>query len=193
MTTLATVAALADAGAYYPHQQTWPGVYGPGYSSLCYGCHNLGKRSAEADPQLLAAAPTPIVHLPHPKAIYPNPDKLPANWGAPARSYTLRVPPPAPAVIAKREAEGEAEPEADPAVPFVAHPFYHPYGLIHPYHPLAVPAVKGLINPYALAVPALPAVPVAPKVVPVDLAGDGRGTHPNGGQVYNAPMTWPGK
>merc|ERR1711881_463434 len=166
LTTLAAVAVAQPS--YYPHQQTWPGIYGPGYSALCYGCRH--KRSAEADPQELVLAAHPI----HPKAIYPTPSHLPANWGAPALSYTLRVPPPAPAALAKREAEAEAEAEAkaDPAY-LLAHPFYHPYGLIPPL--------------------AVPAVPTVAAIVPVDLAGDGRGTHPNGGQVYNAPMTWPGK
>merc|ERR1712018_590146 len=37
--------SMAEPGYYYPQQLTWPGVYGPGYSAVCYGCRS--KRSAE--------------------------------------------------------------------------------------------------------------------------------------------------
>merc|ERR1712080_311520 len=39
-----------NGGFYgYGHQLHWPGVYGYGFSSQCWGCRPLGKRSAEAD------------------------------------------------------------------------------------------------------------------------------------------------
>merc|ERR1712126_307708 len=55
LTALAAVAMAepeAEAGYYglgygYGHQLNWPGYYGHGFSSTCWGCR--GKRSAEAD------------------------------------------------------------------------------------------------------------------------------------------------
>merc|ERR1712150_263525 len=49
----AAVAADAQWFGYGLHQQQWPGVRAPGFSSTCYGCrplgHLIGKREAEAD------------------------------------------------------------------------------------------------------------------------------------------------
>jgi len=51
----AAVAADAQWYGYGLHQQQWPGVRAPGFSSTCYGCrplgHHLGKREAEAAPE----------------------------------------------------------------------------------------------------------------------------------------------
>merc|ERR1712156_1175785 len=46
-------APAAKAFVYSGHQLNWPGHYGLGYSSQCWGCfgpgHLIGKRSAEAE------------------------------------------------------------------------------------------------------------------------------------------------
>merc|ERR1712150_450783 len=49
----AAVAADAQWFGYGLHQQQWPGVRAPGFSSTCYGCrplgHLIGKPEADAD------------------------------------------------------------------------------------------------------------------------------------------------
>merc|ERR1711982_275246 len=53
LTALAAVAVAEPYYGYgyygfpYGHQQAWPGVRAPGFSSTCFGCR--GKRSAEAE------------------------------------------------------------------------------------------------------------------------------------------------
>ena len=47
LTAFLAAVANADPG-YYGHQWQWPGSYGYGYSSTCFGCR--GKRSAEPEP-----------------------------------------------------------------------------------------------------------------------------------------------
>merc|ERR1712109_239369 len=57
-------APAAKAFVYSGHQLNWPGYYGHGFSSQCWGCHPIGKRSAEAE------AEPGLAYLPHPFGFY---------------------------------------------------------------------------------------------------------------------------
>merc|ERR1711868_94740 len=79
------------------HQQGWPGVVAPGFSSQCFGCR--GKRSAEAD-----AEPG---YYGHPYGYYGYPYAYGYGYGhaLPGHSYTHVS-----RVLGKRSAEADAEP-----------------------------------------------------------------------------------
>merc|ERR1712088_1044274 len=74
------------------HQQGWPGVVAPGFSSMCFGCH--GKRSAEAD-----AEPG---YYGYPYGSYGY-----NAYGSAATSFEYRSPQ---GLRGKRSAEADAEP-----------------------------------------------------------------------------------
>merc|ERR1712045_516977 len=79
------------------HQQGWPGIVAPGFSSQCFGCR--GKRSAEAD-----AEPG---YYGYPYGYYGHPYAYGYGYGhaLPGHSYTHVS-----RVLGKRSAEADAEP-----------------------------------------------------------------------------------
>merc|ERR1712012_618006 len=98
------------------HQQGWPGVVAPGFSSQCFGCR--GKRSAEAD-----AEPG---YYGYPYGYYGYPYAYGFGYGhaLPGHSYTHVS-----RVLGKRSAEAEAD--AEPGY------YGYPYGFgyyRYPYH-----------------------------------------------------------
>merc|ERR1712047_89783 len=131
LTALAAVAMAepeAEAGYYglgYGHQLNWPGYYGHGFSSTCWGCR--GKRSAEADAE---PGYFGLGYYGHPygygyRAFGPG---IAAHPGY-ATSFTYRSPQ---GLRGKRSADAEPEAEAD------AEPGYYGlgygYGLYRPYY-----------------------------------------------------------
>merc|ERR1712012_1477523 len=126
LTALAAVAVAEPYYGYgyygfpYGHQQAWPGVRAPGFSSTCFGCR--GKRSAEAE-----AEPAYGFYGYHPYAYYGlyRPYVVPALGdgvaGHPggATSFSHR----SPQGLGKRSAEAEPEAEAEAE----AAPYYYGY------------------------------------------------------------------
>ena len=160
-------APVAKAFVYSGHQLNWPGHYGLGYSSQCWGCfgpgHLIGKRSAEAEAE---AKPfygfLPYYGLPYyrylpalnPLAPLADKDTGVAAHPTGATSWTAR---------SAQGAWGRRKRSADP---YLLHPFgYYGYPVYH----------------------ALP-VPVAPVVEA--LTGDGVAAHPNAGTSKVGPTTW---
>merc|ERR1711988_1646544 len=119
------------------HQQGWPGVVAPGFSSQCFGCR--GKRSAEAD-----AEPG---YYGYPYGYYGHPYAYGYGYGhaLPGHSYTHVS-----RVVGKRSAEADAEPGYEHDLPGdsnvsverthllgkrSAEPGYYGYGYYgYPYH-----------------------------------------------------------
>merc|ERR1711973_735387 len=116
LTALATVAMAepeAEAGYYglgygYGHQPNWPGYYGHGFSSTCWGCR--GKRSAEADAE--------AGYYGYPYYGYGN---YGYGYGLPGRSFAHF----GGHFLGKRSAEAEAEP--------AYYGLGYGYGLYRPY------------------------------------------------------------
>merc|ERR1719339_570136 len=143
------------------------GYHGLGYG---YGGHYIGKRSADADPAILAGAtriitpPTPLIHNPPVRPVIAH-APLGYGYGLGHLGYGL----PAAHVIGKREAE--ADPQLIAGLPYA--------GLVHGYAglPLAaahavphVPVVKGVVE-----TPAEVATAVTAHAVPVAVGYHGLG------------------
>eukprot|EP00091_Calanus_sinicus_P023849 TRINITY_DN827_c0_g1_i12.p1 TRINITY_DN827_c0_g1~~TRINITY_DN827_c0_g1_i12.p1 ORF type:complete len:232 (-),score=88.81 TRINITY_DN827_c0_g1_i12:121-816(-) len=146
------------------------GYHGLGYG---YGGHYIGKRSADADPAILAgatriiSAPTPLIHNPPVRAIAPVVAHAPLGYGYGLGHLGYGLP--AAHVIGKREAE--ADPQLIAGLPYA--------GLVHGYAglPLAaahavphVPVVKGVVE-----TPAEVATAVTAHAVPVAVGYHGLG------------------
>merc|ERR1711936_382372 len=156
--------------AVYPHQLHWPGYYGTGFSSQCWGCR--GKRSAEAEPEAKAGPfygyhpfgyyGLPLVHV-TPDLTLAGKDEGVAAHPNEGTSWTQRSAQGAYAGLAWGRRRRSAEPEAK--------------------------ADPGLLYPYAYHLPVYHAiVPVAPAVAPI--AGEGVAAHPNLGTSKVSPTTW---
>merc|ERR1712223_1136458 len=160
-------APAAKAFVYSGHQLNWPGHYGLGYSSQCWGCfgpgHLIGKRSAEAEAEakpfygflpyhgFYGYLPYTVPALPALPALADKETGVAAHPGT-ATSWTQR----------SAQGLGRRRRSADPGL------LYHPFG----YY----------------GYPVYHAVAVAP-VVPA-LTGDGVAAHPKAGTSFVGPTTW---
>merc|ERR1711935_663071 len=173
------------ANNYAHSTYSWPGVSGHGFSSQCWGCHPIGKRSAEAEPE----AKRGLAYLPHPFGyygfapyVYALPTlstlpELPALEGKDeglgahpngATSWTQRS---AQGAFVRRRRSAEPEAEADPGL------FYHPYAYPVPAYHAVVPAHP--VPAYPAVVPAYHAVvPVVPATKPIEVGVPA--VHPDG-------------
>merc|ERR1711899_72113 len=140
LTALAGVALAEPWGyygyPYYYHQQNWPSVSGPGFSSTIYGAR--GKRSAEPEAEPAYGYPA-YGYYGYP-AVYNVPSLQWPGVRAPGFSQTTF------GLRGKRSADPE---------PF--HPFYGFYGYPHPYYvrpvvgPVAAPKGTGVAGHPGLA------------------------------------------
>merc|ERR1711981_85870 len=161
--------AVATVAVHPFHQLHWPGYYGYGFSSQCWGCR--GKRSAEAgpeaeaDPGLFYGHPfgyygyAPPVYVVKPDLTLPGKDEGVAAHPNDGTAWTQRSAQGAYAGLVV----GRKRRSADPGL------LYHPYAYHHlpVYHHI---------------------VPVAPAVAPI--AGEGVAAHPNAGTSKVGPTTW---
>merc|ERR1712223_231441 len=148
------------------HQLHWPGYYGHGFSSQCWGCR--GKRSAEAEPEadpgLVYGHPfgyygfAPPVYVVKPDLTLAGKDEGVAAHPGDATAWTQRSAQGAYAGLVV----GRKRRSADPGL------LYHPYA----YH---LPVYHSI-------------VPVAPAVAPI--SGEGVAAHPNAGTSKVGPTTW---
>merc|ERR1712156_501011 len=145
------------------HQLHWPGYYGHGFSSQCWGCR--GKRSAEAEAEAEAKPFYGFLpyyglpyyrYLPYLNPLAPLADKDTGVAAHPTGATSLTA----------RSAQGAYGRRKRSADPYLLHPFgYYGYPVYH----------------------ALP-VPVAPVVEA--LTGDGVAAHPKAGTSKVGPTTW---
>jgi hypothetical protein len=162
------------------------GYHGLGYG---YGGHYLGKRSADADPAILAGAtriitaPTPLIHNPPIRAIAPVVDHAPLGYGYGLGHLGYGLPA-AHHVIGKREAE--ADPQLIAGLPYAGlaglgyagHLGYAGLPLAAAHAVAHVPVVKGVVE-----TPAEVATEVTAHAVPVAVGYHGL-HHGYGGYGY---------
>merc|ERR1712025_256209 len=202
-------------------QLFWPGVKVPGFESQCWGCRTLGKRSAEADPKFLVPHPYyhPIVHVvPAVATVAPIEGEGVATHPNGGKAH---IAPQTRGIKGKRSADADPEADPQYLIPYYGYaPLLHTTPGLAPVadilgdgkgtHPnggqvyiapkrwpkkrSADPEAdpQFLIHPYGFYGYAPIIAAPAPALAPItDVAGDGKGTHPNGGTVYIAPKRWP--
>merc|ERR1711963_514842 len=122
LTALAAVAVAEPYYGYgyygfpYGHQQAWPSVRAPGFSSTCFGCR--GKRSAEAE-----AEPAYGFYGYHPYAYY----GLYRPYVVPALGDGVAGHPGGATSFSHRSPQGLGKRSADEAAPAEAAPYYYGY------------------------------------------------------------------